>query len=160
MTMALLSSGSLAIVLRLADAGGRFKMLAMHQRDSLRSALGKAAGREPADMTYEDMAATRALITEALAPCSTATLVDPVYGLPQAVKVIPGDVAMLVAAEETGYERAGTGNRERKSRLVQGWSIAKAKRAGANAVELLAYYNPDVSSEVLSFQQRLGERVG
>src|SRR5207249_4455471 len=72
----------------------------------------------------------------------------------------PGDVALLVAAEETGYERAGTGNRERKSRLIQGWSIAKAKRAGANAVKLLVYYNPDVSSEVLSFQQRLVERVG
>ncbi|HTE03018.1 MAG TPA: tagatose 1,6-diphosphate aldolase [bacterium] len=158
--MALLSSGKLANLLRLADAGGRFKMLAIDQRDSLRSALGKAAGREPADITYEDMAATKALITEALAPYSTATLVDPVYGLPQAVKAIPGDVAMLVAAEETGYERAGTGNRERKSRLVQGWSIAKAKRAGANAVKLLVYYNPDVSSEVLSFQQRLVERVG
>src|SRR5437773_3702755 len=137
MTMALLSSGKLANLLRLADVGGRFKMLAIDQRDSLRNALGKAAGREPADITYEDMAATKALITESLAPYSTATLLDPAYGLPQAVTVIPGHAALPVAAEETGYERAGTGNRERTSRLIQAWSIAKATRAGATAAKPL-----------------------
>lgn len=158
--MALLSSGKLANLLRLADAGGRFKMLAIDQRDSLRNALGKAAGREPADIAYEDMAATKALITEVLAPYSTATLVDPVYGLPQAMKLIPGDVAILAAAEETGHERTGTSHRERKSRLVDGWSVAKAKRAGINAVKLLVYYNPDASGEVLTHQQHLAQRVG
>src|SRR5437899_12862148 len=131
MTMALLSSGKLANLLRLADAGGRFKMLAIDQRDSLRNALGKAAGREPADITYEDMAATKALITESLAPYSTATLVDPVYGLPQAVKVIPGDVALLVAAAAAAYDRSATGKLVRTSRLTQAWSIAEAKRGAS-----------------------------
>ena len=156
--MAVLSSGKLTNLLRLADASGRFKMLAIDQRDSLRNALGNATRREPKDVTYEDMATTKALITEVLAPYATATLVDPIYGWPRAVKTIPGDVAMLVATEDTGYERAGT--RGRKSRLVDGWSVAKAKRAGANAVKLLVYYNPDTSSEVLSHQQQLAQRVG
>src|SRR5437667_91519 len=38
--------------------------------------------------------------------------------------------------------------------------ILPINRAGAKAVKLLVYYNPDVLSEVLSFQQRLVERVG
>ena len=90
--MALLSSGKLANLLRLADAGGRFKMLAIDQRDSLRNALGKAAGREPADITYEDTAATKALITESLAPYSTATLVDPARRLPEMRSSETGDI--------------------------------------------------------------------
>lgn len=157
---AILTSGKFVNLLRLADAGGRFKMLAIDQRDSLRNALGKATGREPKDITYDDMAAAKALITETLAPRSTAVLVDPVYGLPQAMKLIPGDVAILVAAEETGHERTGTDQRERKSRLVDGWSVAKAKRAGVNAVKLLIYYNPEASSEVLTHQQHLAQQVG
>src|SRR2546427_652799 len=83
-TMAVLSSGKLTNLLRLADASGRFKMLAIDQRDSLRNALGNATRREPKDVTYEDMATTKALITEVLAPYATATLVDPIYGWPRA----------------------------------------------------------------------------
>jgi tagatose 1,6-diphosphate aldolase len=158
--MGTLSSGKLVNLVRLADPAGRFKMLAVDQRDSLRKALGKATGSEPDRVTYEDMAATKTLITEVLAPCATAALVDPVYGLPRAVKVIPGDVGILAATEETGYERAGPGGRERKSRLIAGWSVASAKRAGANAAKLLIYYNPDASADVLAHQQQLVRQVG
>lgn len=158
--MPALSSGKLVNMLRLVDAGGRFKMLAVDQRDSLRHTLGRAIGRQPAEITYEDLATTKALITEVLSPVSTATLVDPVYGFPRAVTLVPADTGILVAAEETGYERAGTSGRERKSRLIDGWSVAKAKRAGANAVKLLIYYNPEASDEVRTHQQRLVRRVG
>jgi tagatose 1,6-diphosphate aldolase len=158
--MTTMSMGKLVNLRRLADGAGRFKMLAIDQRDSLRKALGQALGRESAQVTYEDMAATKTLITDVLAPCSTATLVDPVYGLPRAVRVIPGTVGVLVATEETGYEKTGPGGRERKSRLVEGWSVAKAKRAGANAVKLLIYYNPEASAEVLAHQQGVVRQVG
>lgn len=158
--MATLSSGKLVNLVRLADASGRFKMLAIDQRDSLRNGLAKATGREPKDIAYEDMAATKAIITEVLASYSTATLVDPVYGLPRAVKIIPGNVGVLVAAEETGYDRKGASGKERASRLVEQWSVAKTKRAGANAVKLLIYYNPETSAEVLDHQHRLVQVVG
>src|SRR5207302_8921756 len=95
----MLSSGKLANLLRLADAAGRFKMLAVDQRDSMRAALAKAAGRQPQDVAYEDMAATKALITDLLAPHSTATLVDPICVVPRAVKVVAAGVALLVAAD-------------------------------------------------------------
>ena len=158
--MTALSSGKLVNLVRLADAAGRFKMLAIDQRDSLRKALGNATGRAADQVTYDDMAATKTLITEVLSPYATATLVDPVYGLPRAVNVIPGDVGLLAATEETGYDRGGPAGKERKSRLIDGWSVAKAKRAGANAVKLLIYYNPEASSEVRAHQQQLVRRVG
>jgi tagatose 1,6-diphosphate aldolase len=160
MGMATVTSGKLVNLMRLADRLGRFKMLAVDQRDSLRAALARATGRDPKDVTYEDLAATKESITQVLAPHSTATLVDPVYGMPRAVKIVPGDVGILIAAEETGYEKSGPSGKERKSRLIDAWSVAKSKRSGATAVKLLIYYNPDASGEVVAHQQRLVRSVG
>lgn len=158
--MTALTSGKLVNVLRLADPKGRFKMLAVDQRASLQAALAKATGREPTDITYDEMANTKQLITEVLSPFSTATLLDPAYGFPRAVKVIPRGVGILLASEETGHEPAGESGRERKGRLIDGWSVAKAKRAGANAVKLLIHYNPEASSVVLDHQRELVRGVG
>jgi len=156
----MLSSGKLTNLLRLADAAGRFKMLAVDQRDSMRAALAKAAGRQPRDVAYEEMAATKALITELLSPHSTATLVDPIYGLPRAVKIVPGDVGLLVAVEDGEYEQVGTTGRERKTRLLDGWSVAQAKRSGVNAIKLLLYDTPEASAEVRAHQRQIVRRVG
>jgi len=156
----MLSSGKLTNLLRLADAVGRFKMLAVDQRDSMRAALAKAAGRQPHEVAYEEMAATKALITESLSSYSTATLVDPIYGLPRAVKIVPGDVGLLVAVEDTEYDRVGTAGRERKTKLIDGWSVAQAKRSGANAIKLLIYDTPEASAEVRAHQRQIVRRVG
>ena len=158
--MSSITSGKLVNLQRLTDARGRFKMLAIDQRDSLRNAIGKATARKPSDVTYGDLADTKAVITEVLSPYATATLVDPVYGLARATKLVGGDVGLLVAAEETGYEPGGADGRQRKSRLVDGWSVAKARQAGANAVKLLIYYNPEAEAAVRSHQQALVRAVG
>ena len=50
--MPALTSGKLVNLQRLTDAAGRFKMLAIDQRDSLRSALAKATGAAPKDVAY------------------------------------------------------------------------------------------------------------
>ena len=158
--MGSIMGGKLVNLQRLTDANGRFKMLAIDQRDSLRNAIGRATARKPGDVTYADLADVKAVITEVLAPFATATLVDPVYGLARAAKLVTGGVGLLVATEETGYEPAGPDGRQRKSRLIDGWSVAKAKRVGANAVKLLVYYNPDAAPDVLTHQQSLVRAVG
>src|SRR3989304_1703152 len=158
--MGSIMGGKLVNLQRLTDANGRFKMLAIDQRDSLRNAIGKSTARKPSDVTYADLASVKAVITEVLAPLSTATLVDPVYGLGRAVTLVKGGVGLLVAAEEPGYEGAGPDSRQRKSRLIDGWSVSKAKRAGANAVKLLVYYNPDADGDVLTHTQPLVRAVG
>ena len=82
--MSALTSGKLMNLQRLTDGRGRFKMLAIDQRDSLRNAIGRATARKPGDVTYADLADAKAVITEVLAPYSTATRVDPVDGLARA----------------------------------------------------------------------------
>lgn len=158
--MTAISMGKLTNLMRLADGGGRFKMLAIDQRPQLRLALGSATGREPHQVAHEELAAVKTLITEVLAPHATAMLVDPVYGLPRAVKAIPAGVGLLAAIEDADYEHAGPGGRERRSHLIDGWSVAKTKRAGVNAVKLLIHYNPEASEVTLAHQRRLARRVG
>src|SRR5678810_80466 len=83
---------------------------------------------------------------------SSAVLLDPEIGAAQCVAsgVLPGDVGLVVAVEATGYTGDPTA---RQSRILPGWSVAKARRMGANAIKLLAYYHPDsnTASELESF---------
>ncbi|MDQ7828469.1 MAG: tagatose 1,6-diphosphate aldolase [Armatimonadota bacterium] len=155
-----LSPGKLLNLVRLADRDGRFRMLAVDQRDSLRAALARATGRSPGQVSYEELARVKTLLTEILAPHATAVLVDPVYGFPHAVPLVPRDVGLLTALEETGYEPAGEGGRERRARLVEGWSVDQVKRSGANAAKLLLHYNPEASAATRAHQQGLAQAVG
>jgi tagatose-1,6-bisphosphate aldolase len=63
---------------------------------------------------------------------------------------MPGDVGLIVAIEATGYDGPPTA---RRSRVLDGWSVAKAKRMGATAAKLLVYYHPD--STAAADQERL-----
>lgn len=151
------SAGKLVHLRRLADEAGRFKMLAIDQRGSLQQALAREVGQEPG---YEDLARFKALVTKVLAPQATAVLMDPVYGYPHSCTHIPRGVGILLACEESGYERTGPGDRERRSQLLEGWSVEKVKRCGADAAKLLIYYHPDASPQTRTHQQALVRQVG
>jgi len=69
--MSAITSGKLVNLQRLTDANGRFKMLAIDQRDSLRNAIGKATGRTPGEVTYADLAEAKAVITRRDRPRSS-----------------------------------------------------------------------------------------
>lgn len=144
----------------LTDEEGRFKMMAIDQRDSLRRALGQATGRGSEQVNGEELAEVKALITKELAPLASAVLTDPEYGYPYSLPHLPPRVGLLLACEESGYERAGPDGRERASRLLAGWSAREALRLGADAVKLLIYYRPDGSEEVRVHQQALVQQVG
>jgi len=72
-------------------------------------------------------------------------LLDPVFGAAQAVaaQVLPGNVGLIVALEESGYEG---GDEARVTPITDGWSVGKIKRMGAAAVKLLLYYHPQAPS--------------
>jgi len=155
-----LSAGKWQRLRSLTDERGRFKMMAIDQRGSLRRAIAKAAGKEPAEVSYEEIAQAKEVITKVLAPYATAVLTDPEYGYPYSIQHLPPRVGLLLAYEESGYERAGPEGRERISRLLESWSVEKAQRAGADAVKLLIYYHPDASAGVRRRQQEIIKRVG
>lgn len=152
-----LSAGKLRGLLRLADEEGRFRMMAIDQRGSLKRMIKKVTGKEA---TYEDLAQIKKLIVKVLSPYSSATLIDPGYGYPIAAKYLPPDVGLLLAVEQTGYLAAGAGEKERKTRLLEGWGVEKVKRAGADGVKLLLYYRHDGSPEVVEHQQAIARKVG
>jgi tagatose 1,6-diphosphate aldolase len=83
------------------------------------------------------------LLCRTLAPATSGLLLDPVYGVHQTIAAgaLPGNAGLLVSMEATGY----TGDaRARITTLLDGWSAAKARRAGASAAKLLVYYRPDL----------------
>jgi tagatose-1,6-bisphosphate aldolase len=83
-------------------------------------------------------------------------LLDPEIGAAQSVVdgSLPAGCGLLVAIEATGYAGPSTA---RISRVLDGWSVAKAKRMGASAAKLLVYYHPNATNA--AEQERLVARV-
>ena len=155
-----LTPGKFKGLKRLSDDTGRFRMLAIDQRGSLRRMLGKATNRKPEEITYEELATAKRLVIEYLSPYFSATLTDPQYGLPEGIKFLDREAGLLLAAERSGTNPAGKDGKEKTTELLKGWSVEKIKRAGADAVKLLLYYRPDGSPEVKEFQENIVRKVG
>ena len=155
-----MSQGKWRRLRSLADEEGRFKMMAIDQRGSMSDAIGKATGRSPEQVSGGELAEAKEVITRVLAPYATAVLTDPIYGHPHSFRSMPRGVGLLLAHEETGYEKSGATGKERKTRLIEGWSVQKAQHGGADAVKLLLYYHPDASEDVRRHQQELVQRLG
>jgi tagatose 1,6-diphosphate aldolase len=153
-----LAPGKIRRLRRLADADGRFAMLAIDQRGSLLSMIAAQTGRAEAEVTAEEMTAVKRAITAAVAPLATAVLADPLFGYPQTEGDIPAGCGVLLAGEVTGYEAAGDG--ERRSRLLDGWTVEHTVRLGADAAKLLLWHNPEASAATHAHQQAVVESVG
>jgi tagatose 1,6-diphosphate aldolase len=155
--MATLPAGKLRNLMTLADENGRFKMLAIDQRLSLERSLQTRLGRPG---RYEEVVQIKRAVTRALAPHATAVLLDVEFGYPHCLPELPGNIGLLLAYERAGFEPSGPGERERRSALIDGWSVEKARRAGANAIKLLLFYRPDASAATNGHQQALARQVG
>jgi tagatose 1,6-diphosphate aldolase len=118
---------------------GTFAMLALDQRGNLKRSI---QAENPDAVTFAQMAAVKQAIIRALSPYASATLLDAEYGYPACVAgdALSGRSGLLLAIEATGYEGDPT---ERKSRILDHWSVEKIRRAGASGVKLLVYYHPD-----------------
>jgi tagatose 1,6-diphosphate aldolase len=125
-----------------ASARGTFAVLALDHRQNLRKELRPA---DPDSVTYAEMVEFKQAVVRALAPVATGTLLDPEIGAAQSIAdgSLPASAGLLVAIEATGYEGPSTA---RFSRVLDGWSVAKAKRMGASAAKLLVYYHPEAAN--------------
>ena len=128
---------------------GTFTCLALDHRQNLRRSLNP---ENPAAVPDSALTDFKLEVCSALAQNATAVLLDPQYSAAQAVATsqLPGNVGLVVAVESTGYTGDPTA---RKSEILPGWSVEKAKRMGASAVKLLVYYHPDspTASEIEDF---------
>lgn len=155
-----LPSGTYRRLRRLADSTGRFSMLAVDQRGSLRRMIGRKTNTSPDAVAAESLRRVKRIVTDAIAPMATGILTDPIYGYPASVDVLPADVGVLLANEQTGYKSAPTQEEERRSRLLDDWGVEQTVKAGADAVKLLIYHHPEASAETIEHQQNIVETVG
>ena len=79
--MVKISAGKLWGMRRLADAAGRWKMVAIDQRTPLMLPIAQKRGT--AEAAYEDIAAVKTAVTRHLSPHASAMLVDPNFGYPR-----------------------------------------------------------------------------
>ncbi len=133
-----LTFGKLRGLQEIANRSGLFTITALDHRGSLRRALNPD---DPQAVSYQQMVDYKIKLIQALAPHSSAILIDPVFGAGPALKGghISGSQGFLVSLEATGYEDA---EGDRITNTAEGWGIAKIKRMGASAVKILLYYNP------------------
>jgi len=137
--MKTLTIGKIRGLQQCATARGALTIFALDHRNNLRGALHP---ENPSATTTEEMSTFKQSVIAALAPQASAVLLDPEVGGAQCIAsgALPGTTGLVMAVEATGY----TGDpAARQSRILPGWSVAKAKRMGASAIKLLAYYHPD-----------------
>ncbi|MFC1975474.1 tagatose 1,6-diphosphate aldolase, partial [Chloroflexota bacterium] len=137
--MTTLTIGKLRGLQQCATRQGALAVMALDHRQGLRKAMRPEA---PDTITATEMSAFKQQLVSALAPATSAVLLDPEVGGAQCIAsgALPGHVGLVMAVEATGY----TGDPDaRQSQILPGWSVAKAKRMGAGAIKLLVYYHPD-----------------
>lgn len=132
-----------------ASPRGAFTVLALDHRQNLRRELRPD---NPASVTYDEMVEFKRAVVRALSPVATGTLLDPEIGAAQSIAdgSLPASAGLIVAIEATGFEGPPTA---RVSRVLDSWSVDKAKRMGASAAKLLVYYHPDATNS--ADQERL-----
>ncbi len=138
-----------------ADSHGIIAAAAMDQRGSLQKAIAKARGAE-GKVSAEDLTLFKTAVVKVLTRHATAILLDPEYGLP-ALKEKDPMAGVLLAYEKTGYDAAVRG---RMPDLMAEWSALRLKEAGANAVKILLYYNPNDEARINRVKQAFIERIG
>src|SRR5574338_440651 len=106
-----------------STARGLVVALALDHRGNLRRALNPG---NPDAVTYREMVDFKVQVVSALAPFSSAVLVDPEIGANPIVSqgALPGSTGFMVAVEATGY--TGDPN-ARRSQVLPGWGVDKIR---------------------------------
>jgi tagatose 1,6-diphosphate aldolase len=139
-----LTPGKLRGLQSISNANGTLTMVALDQNSSMISMIKDSLKRknESREPTFEEIVEAKIMLARHLAPRASAILVDAYYGAWNTVAsfALPRDVGLLVRVEKSG----GPKNRRGAplGEIEPGWSVAKIKRVGADAVKLLAQYEP------------------
>lgn len=128
---------------------GVFCILAIDHRDSLRVVLDPS---DPDSIPAGALTEIKLDLLGGLADEASAVMLEPEFSAAQAIvtRTLPGHVGFLAAVEAQGYLGDPAA---RQTLLLEGWSVEKAKRLGANGIKLLVLYRPD-SGAVSEAQER------
>lgn len=157
-----LTPGKLRGLQRICNDNGTLTMVATDQNSSMinmiKDALKKKGeNREP---TYSEIVEAKIVLANAMSKHASAVLVDGYYGIWNTVASfhLPGKSGILVRVEMSGGEKNAVG--APLGATEPGWSVAKIKRCGADAVKLLAQFEPtepDSAEHQFRFIQQISE---
>ncbi len=117
---------------------GRFAVLAIDHRDSLRAVL---APNDPDLVTSEAIVDLKRDLVAGLAEQATGVMLEPEYSIPQLLDgTLPPGVGFTAALEAQGYMADPEAS---PVALLEGWSVQAAADCGAAAAKLLVLYRPD-----------------
>lgn len=139
-----LTPGKLRGLQRISNPNGTLTMLALDQNSSMlemaqKALKGKGQDREP---TYEEIVEAKVDMARQMAPAASGVLIDSYYGAFSAVasEAIPADKGLLIRVEKSGSPKNKAGGP--LGEYEPGWSVEKIKLMGADAVKLLAPFEP------------------
>ena len=150
-----LSAGKYWGLRRLADGAGRFKMTAVDQRPPIKNPIREKRGVPEAP--WEDVAGFKEMLITELQGESSALLLDPHYAYPRGVSRMDPAKGLILTLEDSLFEETPGG---RLSSEIDDWSVEKIKRAGGDAVKVLAWYRPDAEPDVCRRQRDYVARIG
>src|SRR5262245_28835593 len=139
-----LTPGTLRGLQRISNPNGTLTMLALDQNSSMiemaqKALKGKGQDREP---SYAEIVEAKLDMMRQMAPAASGVLIDGYYGAWSAIasEAIPPEKGMLVRVEKSGSPKNAVG--APMGEIEAGWSVEKIKLMGADAVKLLAPFEP------------------
>lgn len=154
--MAKITKGKLEGMNAVADDRGVIRAAAMDQRGSLKKALAREMGKQPDEVTFEQMSEFKSAVIKILSPYASGVLLDPQFGL-EGAQQRAGDTGLLLAYEKSGYDNTEGG---RIPILLHDWTVRQLKEKGANCIKLLVYYTPLAEDWVNESKHSFVERIG
>ena len=137
-----LSVGKLRGMQQVSTAAKSIALLAVDHRNNLRSLIRPDA---PGSVEDRELVTLKQQVVSELGSCGSGVLLDPQYGAAQCIAsgAMPVNRGLVVALEATGYTGEPT---SRLSQRLEGWSVSKVRKMGADAVKLLVYYHPEAAT--------------
>jgi len=139
-----LTPGKLRGLQRISNPNGTLTMVALDQNSSMidmatKALKAKGQDREP---TYEEIVEAKVDLARRLSPAASGLLIDAYYGAwsCMASGSIGPHTGLLVRVEKSGGPKNKVG--APLGLIEPGWSVEKIKLLGADAVKLLAQFEP------------------
>ncbi|MDT0378223.1 hypothetical protein RM572_05450 [Streptomyces sp. DSM 42041] len=140
------TDGATAPVAALARPDGTFAMVAMDQRDSLRTMMSERLGEPREAVTDARMTDFKLAVSRALGPHASALLIDRDYGARELLdqRILPGTCAPILAADALTQEPGGPVT---DTALDPAVDPVSAAADGARALKLLVIWRRDGSRD-------------
>jgi tagatose 1,6-diphosphate aldolase len=128
-------------------------MLAVDQRPPIFNLISAANNGQ---YTYQQVVECKKLITTHLSQQATAILMDPHYSLSNLLSFNKSK-GLVITLEEHNFKETNNG---RYSENINNWSVEKIKKAGGDAVKVLAWYRPDAEDDSIEHQRNYVQTIG